>query len=78
MAVRLYPKNVWFSFFLQIIWAIVALIAIVILHTRRNDNKCHGFLNIKNLINFKLRIAKKVLKVEELISMLVLLFFIFL
>lgn len=28
MAIGLFPKNAWFSFTLQIIWAIVALIAI--------------------------------------------------
>ena len=29
MAIGLYPKNAWFSFVLQIIWAIVALVSIV-------------------------------------------------
>lgn len=29
MAIGLYPKNAWFSFTLQIIWAIVAFVAIV-------------------------------------------------
>lgn len=29
MAIGLYPKNAWFSFTLQIIWAIVALVSIV-------------------------------------------------
>ena len=29
MAIGLYPKNAWFSFTLQIVWAIVALIAII-------------------------------------------------
>ncbi len=29
MAIGLYPKNAWFSFTLQIIWALVAIIAIV-------------------------------------------------
>lgn len=29
MAVGLYPKNAWFSFTLQVIWGIVAIIAIV-------------------------------------------------
>ena len=29
MAVGLYPKNAWFSFVLQVIWSIVALIAII-------------------------------------------------
>ena len=29
MAIGLYPKNAWFSFTLQIIWAIIAAIAII-------------------------------------------------
>ncbi|MBO7560696.1 hypothetical protein J6T21_01495 [Candidatus Saccharibacteria bacterium] len=29
MAVGLYPKNAWFSFTLQIVWSIVAIVAIV-------------------------------------------------
>lgn len=29
MAIGLYPKDAWFSFTLQIIWAIVAFIAII-------------------------------------------------
>ena len=29
MAIGLYPKNAWFSFTLQIVWAIVALVSIV-------------------------------------------------
>ena len=29
MAIGLYPKNAWFSFTLQIIWAIVAFISIM-------------------------------------------------
>ena len=29
MAIGLYPKNAWFSFTLQVIWAIVAVIAII-------------------------------------------------
>ena len=29
MAIGLLPKNAWFSFTLQIIWALVALIAII-------------------------------------------------
>lgn len=28
MAIGLFPKNAWFSFTLQIIWALVALVAI--------------------------------------------------
>ena len=29
MAIGLYPKNAWFSFTLQVIWAIVAIVAII-------------------------------------------------
>ena len=29
MAVGLFPKNAWFSFALQVIWGIIALVAIV-------------------------------------------------
>ena len=29
MAIGLYPKNAWFSFVLQIVWAGIALIAII-------------------------------------------------
>lgn len=29
MAIGLYPKNAWFSFTLQIIWAIIAFVAII-------------------------------------------------
>ena len=34
MAIGLYPKNAWFSFTLQIIWSIVALISIVKIRAR--------------------------------------------
>ncbi len=29
MAIGLFPKNAWFSFTLQVVWALVAIIAIV-------------------------------------------------
>ena len=29
MAIGLYPKNAWFSFTLQIIWALVAIVSII-------------------------------------------------
>lgn len=29
MAIGLFPKNAWFSFSLQVIWAVVALVSIV-------------------------------------------------
>ncbi len=34
MAIGLFPKNAWFSFTLQIIWALVAIIAIIKLCSR--------------------------------------------
>ena len=38
MAVGLLPKNAWFSFTLQVIWAIIALIAIVKIIRKNNEN----------------------------------------
>ena len=35
MAIGLFPKNAWFSFTLQIVWAIVAIVALIKL-TRKN------------------------------------------
>ncbi len=29
MAIGLYPKNAWFSFSLQIVWSIIAMVAII-------------------------------------------------
>lgn len=29
MAVGLYPKNAWFSFTLQIVWALIAIVSII-------------------------------------------------
>lgn len=29
MAIGLYPKNAWFSFTLQVVWALVAIISII-------------------------------------------------
>lgn len=29
MAIGLYPKNAWFSFTLQVIWAVIALVTII-------------------------------------------------
>lgn len=37
MAIGLYPKKAWFSFTLQIIWAIVALVAII--KIKKNNHK---------------------------------------
>ena len=34
MAIGLYPKNAWFSFTLQVIWGIVAIIAIVKIYAK--------------------------------------------
>lgn len=36
MAIGLFPKNAWFSFTLQIIWAIIAFISIIKI---KSDNK---------------------------------------
>ncbi len=39
MAIGLFPKNAWFSFALQIIWSIVAIISIIkILKKKVNSN----------------------------------------
>ena len=35
MAIGLYPKNAWFSFSLQVVWAIVALISIIKLKKKK-------------------------------------------
>jgi hypothetical protein len=39
MAIGLYPKNAWFSFTLQVVWGIIAIIAIVRMHTKKNRKK---------------------------------------
>ena len=36
MAIGLFPKNAWFSFTLQIIWAAVAVFAIMKMETKKN------------------------------------------
>lgn len=36
MAIGLFPKNAWFSFTLQIVWTIVALISII--NIKKNKN----------------------------------------
>lgn len=38
MAIGLFPKNAWFSFTLQIIWALVALISIIKLKIDKSKN----------------------------------------
>lgn len=35
MAIGLYPKNAWFSFTLQIIWAFIAFVAIIKMTKKR-------------------------------------------
>ena len=35
MAIGLFPKNAWFSFTLQIIWAIIALVSIIKLKSNK-------------------------------------------
>ncbi len=37
MAIGLYPKNAWFSFALQIIWGIIAIIGLVKLLKKKNN-----------------------------------------
>lgn len=37
MAIGLYPKNAWFSFILQIIWGIIAIIGLVKLLKKKNN-----------------------------------------
>lgn len=39
MAIGLLPKNAWFSFTLQVIWAIVALISLVKLFNKEVEKK---------------------------------------
>lgn len=35
MAIGLYPKNAWFSFTLQVIWSIVAIVSIIKIKRRK-------------------------------------------
>ena len=35
MAIGLYPKNAWFSFTLQVIWSIVAIVSIVKIYNKK-------------------------------------------
>ena len=39
MAVGLYPKNAWFSFTLQVIWGLIAIIAIVRMGAKKKRKK---------------------------------------
>lgn len=39
MAIGLLPKNAWFSFTLQIIWAVIALVAIIKKYKIKEENK---------------------------------------
>ena len=36
MGIGLYPKNAWFSFYLQVIWAIIAILSLVNLYGKKN------------------------------------------
>ncbi len=38
MAIGLLPKNAWFSFLLQIVWAIIAIITIIKIVKKSNKN----------------------------------------
>lgn len=39
MAIGLFPKNAWFSFALQIVWGIVAVISIISLNNKKKHKK---------------------------------------
>ena len=39
MAIGLLPKNAWFSFLLQIVWAIIAIITIIKIVKKSKKNK---------------------------------------
>lgn len=39
MAIGLFPKNAWFSFALQIVWGIVAVISIISLNNKKKRKK---------------------------------------
>ncbi len=39
MAIGLFPKNAWFSFTLQVIWGIVAIIALIKILKKHKSNK---------------------------------------
>ena len=41
MAIGLYPKNAWFSFVLQIVWGIVAIIAILKMQKKPQKTSSH-------------------------------------
>lgn len=36
MAIGLFPKNAWFSFALQVVWGIIAIVALVKLFSKKN------------------------------------------
>ncbi len=38
MAIGLFPKNAWFSFSLQIIWGIVAIVSLIKMLKKKNCN----------------------------------------
>ena len=38
MAIGLFPKNAWFSFTLQIVWAVIAILSIVKLYTSKKGD----------------------------------------
>ncbi len=37
MAIGLYPKNAWFSFTLQVIWGIIAILGLIKLCKKKKD-----------------------------------------
>jgi len=39
MAIGLYPKNVWFSLTLQVIWSIIAIVTIIKIKTKNSTKR---------------------------------------
>lgn len=37
MAIGLYPKNAWFSFALQVVWGIIAIVGLIKLLKKKNN-----------------------------------------
>lgn len=39
MAVGLFPKNAWFSFFVQVVWGMIAVISLIKLYRKKKAKK---------------------------------------
>ena len=37
MAIGVYPKNAWFSFALQVIWGLIAIVALIKMKNKKED-----------------------------------------